>query len=707
MKGYFQHDENDCGLACVFTVCRMLKIKFDETDIRKDILLGQEGLSLYGLTKVFGMLGVQTDAVEGSLIELEQEYNSKKQPMIVLINENYESHYVVLTGIKKEKMYIWDPNIGIRRLPKAFFEEIWSGYGVCISITFDVESNLKCKKKSNCLSELIKDKRLIGLIIAFSGTLMLISMGTSYLYKEVIDGIGDRSFFSVEYLGYFAGLGMAYIIMYGMYILKERLIAYERTRFGVRLQNRFVESVLQMPLLKADDYSSGGILDRFYRLNNVGDIMISFFVSIILEVVSLLAGTVILIRINAVMFLMTLSIVVAYLLAYVFSRKKLFYLNKTLIDRQATLTTHMNEMLANIVTLKSCQCPSYQKKLSEENEKIKNLGYRIDKTVAFMGGTLDAVENLAMLTVLAYGLYMVSMNEMTLGTVLAFEGFVGFFLSPVKSILGILPSLPEIFLTLRKTDDVLVFSDGVLKEKTDYKIQEQIVVKNIDVMYGFEPPILKDVSFQIGKGISFIVGNSGCGKTTLAKMVAGLIDVPKGKVYWDGIYETKDVNEKGQVLYLSQETELFSGTIKENILLWNQTCDEELLQDVLRHTGVEKIVENKVDGLEGYVSEQGGNLSGGEKQRIALARAFMSDAKVFIFDESTCHLDSQSEKDIICFIREQMKDKICLFITHNMDLIDANDNVLYIDSLGNVCNNTHRRLLNENENYRKMIGIGV
>ncbi len=706
MRGYYQHDENDCGLACIFTVCKMAGIPVNETELRKNTFLGQDGLSLYGMTKIMEKVGFSADAVSGTINELMEEYKNIKFPIIVLINENHMGHYVVMYGLKKKKIQLWDPNIGDRQMTMDEFGRLWSGYAICIN---EMVAKEKCiyPYRSACVREFFKDSKLMALLITFSVILLAVSMGTSYIYKEVIDRINTTMEFNLDDIVIFGIFGIAYIAIYALNIGKEKLLAYERKAFGIRLQDHFIDSIINMPVLKLDDYSSGGILDRFYRLHSVVELLISYFVTIVLEVVSLIAGSIILIYINPIMYLMTFVIVIAYVSSYYISKKKLYALNKKIMDKQALFTTHMKELMDSVITLKSFNSMSYRDRIKNENANVKELDYQLDNVVLKMNGTMDLIESMMMLIILAYGLYKMSMYEMSLGTVLAFEGFVGFFLSPVKTILSILPSLPEIILTFRKMDDVLVFSkvDSLLPASS-YRIGDRIEFRDVRIEYGYKTPVLENVSFSIQTAVTFLVGESGSGKTTLAKMLAGLLKCEKGEIYVDREINIENVDVSGQMIYMPQEAEILTGTILENILLWDKELDNEKLQMVLSGTGLSKIIEKRAKGLNEYISENGDNLSGGEKQRIAIARALMSEAKIIVFDESTCHLDRKSESDVIEFIRNYISDKMCIFITHNLDLISEDDYVLYIDSKRNVVCQFHKQLFDTNTEYKRLIKRG-
>lgn len=222
--------------------------------------------------------------------------------------------------------------------------------------------------------------------------------------------------------------------------------------------------------------------------------------------------------------------------------------------------------------------------------------------------------------------------------------------------------------------------------------------------HGYDVPILKNISFTIEPGEKvFLMGSSGCGKSTLAKTIAGLVKYNKGEIIWGNDRNLNISDLSKQVLYLSQESEIFSGSIQENILMWEKDCNQLLFDEVIEAMGISQMMSSRSLSLDSYLSENGTNLSGGEKQRVALARAMMRNVPIYIFDEATCHLDFESENLIIDYIRKKLLEQTCIIISHNANLLNDNDIVLFIDSTGKLHKNKHSHLLENNLEYNQII----
>lgn len=703
MRGCLQHDENDCGLACILSICKFLKIRVDEMMLRKNIFLGNDGLSLYGITEVFRTIGIKSLAVEGTNIELYSILLEKKKPIIIMINEDNEYHYVILYKANNRKVFLWDPNKGKRVITKEYFDLIWSSYAVIIT-EISEKNRVVMPKKSVYWRALFHQKKLLISLILFSIILMAGSVFTTFLYKNIIDQIEIRiQTFTPQLKFFFIVLGACYLLISILFIIKGKLIAYLKKELEITLQNQFVESLLNISIQKKEDYTSGGILDRYYRLSVVVETMSSVFSSVVLECISLIAGAMILISINPIMFYLVFIIVAAYIVSFVISKQKLFKLSKTIMDKESLLITHIKETIENLISLKSYENSTYNNKMKNEIKFVKNQEYILNKLSINLGETLRVIEDLVMLMVLAYGIHSVIAGNMSLGTLLAFESFIGFFLSPVKNLLSILPSLQETILTFRRIEDIFAYGKSKETIESNNAINGKIRVDNLDIAYGYDIPILKNISFNIEAGEKvFLMGSSGCGKSTLAKTLAGLVRYNKGRIIWDNDKNSNITDLSKQVLYLSQEPEIFSGSIRENILMWEKDCNQKLFDEVVEAMGINQMMNSRGLNLDSYLSENGTNLSGGEKQRIALARAMMRTVPIYILDEATCHLDFESESIIIDYIRKKLMKQTCIIISHNTNLLNDNDVVLFIDTNGKLHKDKHLHLLQSNLEYSQI-----
>ena len=249
MRGVYQHDDNDCGLACILTVCKQFNIKVDERVLRKNLYLGKDGLSLYGITEVLRKKGINSYALECNVDELCQLYHADKKPCIIMICEEVEFHYVVLCKCDSKKLHIWDPNKGRRTIEREMFESVWSGYAVKITdVSYDKQDLVN--KKLICFKILKEQNRTMFIVLLFAILLMVVSIIVTFAYREVIDSIkyGEHDLESIS--KFLLVMGIGYVIMMLAMIIKERIIIYANKKMEISLNNHFIDALLNMSIQK-------------------------------------------------------------------------------------------------------------------------------------------------------------------------------------------------------------------------------------------------------------------------------------------------------------------------------------------------------------------------------------------------------------------------------------------------------------------------
>ena len=236
------------------------------------------------------------------------------------------------------------------------------------------------------------------------------------------------------------------------------------------------------------------------------------------------------------------------------------------------------------------------------------------------------------------------------------------------------------------------------------KVKDGLSFENVSFSYEEDRQVLKNINLHIPKG-SFVslVGKSGCGKSTIAALAMTFISNSKGSITCDGVelgnYTEKDYMKK--ITYLGHNSYIFKGTVKENLLVGNKDASDEQLLDVLKQVNLYDFIMSS-GGLSMNVLEKAGNLSGGQAQRLALARALLHDSDYYIFDEATSNIDVESEKDIMNVLRNISKNKTILLITHRLAQVVDTDKVYVMNSGEVIEEGTHDELMNNNGVYKNM-----
>ena len=314
-----------------------------------------------------------------------------------------------------------------------------------------------------------------------------------------------------------------------------------------------------------------------------------------------------------------------------------------------------------------------------------------------------------MLLYLAGGILMMKYNsDLTIGDITVLVALLGRMYMPVNSLLNIqVEWIRSMALFKRIFDyfDIPVEIENAKDAVTPDKVTGDVVFEHVEFSYEESKKILKDISFKLNAGKSIaIVGPSGSGKSTIVNLIPRLYDVDSGSVTFDGI-DVRKLDLKflrDQVGVVSQETYLFNGTIRENLLYAKPDATEEAMVEALKKANIWDFIEKQEKGIDTEVGNRGLKLSGGEKQRISIARIILKDPTIFIFDEATSALDSISEKKIQDAIDPIIKSKTSILIAHRLSTILAADEILVVKDGTIAERGTHKELLNKEGVYREL-----
>jgi ATP-binding cassette subfamily B protein len=305
------------------------------------------------------------------------------------------------------------------------------------------------------------------------------------------------------------------------------------------------------------------------------------------------------------------------------------------------------------------------------------------------------------------GATMVIDGNITLGSLMAFTSLTGYFMDPIGRLIGLQLQIQEASISLKRISEIYEVDQEQI-ENDKIKIEEisgDIEIENVTFRYGSRSPVLKDVSIKIPKGKKVaLVGESGSGKTTISKLLLKYYTPEEGSINISG-YDIEELDIyalRKAMAYVPQNIELFSGSIRENVVLGKDNATYEEVKTACANASCNSFIEKLPAKYDTYLDEAGGGLSGGERQRLSLARALIKKAKFLILDEATSNLDFISEAKIYETLFVKGKNLTMLIIAHRLSTI-RNCDIIYVMDKGQVVEvGDHETLLNKREYYYRL-----
>jgi ATP-binding cassette subfamily B protein len=483
-------------------------------------------------------------------------------------------------------------------------------------------------------------------------------------------------------------------------------------KFGARVFTDGLQHAMKLPYEDFEDQRSGETLGILQKVREDTERFLNYFINVLFGVI---IGVIFVFTYAAIWIHWSIPIVYLtgiLLLTFISNllSRKIKTIQKNIVSQTTSLAGSTTESLRNIELVKSLGLTGEEvNRLNKNTYKI--LGLELTKvkrirSISFIQGTFVNTLRQVILFILMWLIFKDKMNAGQLVTMQIFSFFV---FGPLQDIGNIIMSYREAEASLNNFDVLMkkVPEPQALEPKHLGKIEtlsfRDVVFKHKSVQHYAIDHISFDV--RVGETIAF-VGPSGSGKSTLMKLLVGLYRPMDGRILYNQLDENSINFDdlRNQIGFVTQDTQLFSGTIRENLMFVNPKATEEDLLDVLQKASCNGLLERAEKGLETRIGESGLKLSGGEKQRISIARALLRKPRVLIFDEATSALDSLTEEEITTTIREvsSQRNQITILIAHRLSTIMHADRIYVLEKGEVVETGTHSSLRDEKGLYYAM-----
>ena len=391
-------------------------------------------------------------------------------------------------------------------------------------------------------------------------------------------------------------------------------------------------------------------------------------------------------------------------------RKKIKSVSNQNMVIAGKITTTMNETYNGNKVVTAYNLQERQKKIFGENiDDSFDVSISLTKRVAWMSPIMFLIASCGIAFVLWYGTYLITSGEMTTGAFASFITALLLLYKPVKSLGDTLTGLQNIFVAMGRVFELFDYKPELLDSpnpKEFKKFERAITFENVSFSYEEGIEVLKNINLTVPKGETLaIVGNSGGGKSTLVNLIPRFYDVTKGSIKFDGvdIRELRMADLRNNISFVFQDNFLFTGTIKDNIMLANPDASEEELNRVLEYSHLTEMIESLPDGVNTELGERGLTLSGGQRQRVAIARAMIKKTDIIILDEATSALDNESEQIVQSALDNLIANKTVFVIAHRLSTIKNADRIAVINEGELVELGTHEQLINiEGGHYKHL-----
>jgi len=714
MRYIQQLDETDCGAACLAMIASYFGKSLSIAQVRNTAGTDVSGTNMNGMIQAAASYHLKGRGVKGT-----EESVTKSTPVpfiahfhMVKGEKDYVDHYVIVTHIGRSRVDIWDPD-PLERKKKMSREEffaVWTGYALFLEPD---ELFTKTDRKENLLVKFLPiflpHKKI--LMYSFLCSVLLLAFGiiSSFYYKYVFDEVIFAKA-SVSLTTLSVGILFVSVIQTVVGSIRRIFLSHFSYKTDIQLNFSYIAHIMQLPLSFFESRKAGEILSRLGDLGKIKATLSNTVISGLMDIIMLLVSGPILFKICSSLF--SISVMTVLLLsvsAAVFAKIYRSYYVKVMSEN-AEVQSYLFESINGIDTVKALNAEllvfgeyeKYQMKYIGTSWCINQIGI----IQGIIGGIVNGLSGILIFWL---GSSSIIAGTLSFGTLMTFNSLLGYFTGPLFRLINIQNSAQEALVATERVGEILELEKERQEDKEYLKpesLDGEIESKKITFRYGSRLPLYEDFSFKLKKGEwTAFVGPTGSGKSTLAKLLLKFYEPEKGALYMDGIdirdIDTRYLREK--IGYVPQDIFLFSGTIRENIALHRPDARFEDIEKAARKAGAYDFIEALPKRYDTVLGEHGGGLSGGEKQRIALARALLGNPSILILDEATSSLDTVSEMEIHTVLRSLKREHISvIIIAHRLSTV-MNCDTIYVLKKGSIVQRgTHSELLAQDGLYRDM-----
>ncbi len=688
MKNIRQHYRYDCGAACLSSVASYYGIKASLAHIR--ILCGctPEGISIQGIIDGARKLGLNAKGYKSAEKDI-APLAGISAPMIAHIaNEEKYLHFVTVFDIGKRKLSIMDPATGkTRRMPLGEFTEKWTGY-IIVAVP-DGHTGKGTPSASPFFHHLLALFTSFHkeMILAFAGSLACTFAGisTSFLLQQLIDTVvPQRDGAAMLALGALAATLMA-LSLYAGWCTTRYLIRCS-LKMETSLTARYIGKILRMPAEFFTNYRAGDIASRRTDIHNIRSFFTDGTIGILTSIFTVAGALIAMLLYNPSLTLYIALFIPAYYALYRLSGHISRKYSREIASANAVFESDMLEGISGM-----CATRHYNAyRLS--TGKIEGSLVMLTQKLNHSANALNLFETIAqgvskalVCLILTVGAASVLNGSMSIGELVGFYTLCTFFTVPLNTLIETSEKISRTSVSCSRIFEILDLPDESSRtgEISPKGISGDIAVESLHFRFPGREELLKGVSFRIPQGkLTVIRGESGCGKSTLAQLILGEYSPGSGQISYGGVNISQFHlgHWREMIGYVPQAVHLFNTTILGNITMQDENPDIEKVLGICTSLGMAGMLQRFPQGLLTPVGQGGEGLSGGECQKIYIARALYKDPRIYIFDEASSALDKKSEEDFLKMLA-LMRDagKTIVLISHKEMCLSYADNVVTIN----------------------------
>ncbi len=705
-----QMEATECGAASLSMVLAYYGKWVTLQQARQDCGVSRDGSKMGNIMRAAIRYGMEAKAYSMSV---EQLRTGGTFPCILYWGFN---HFVVCDGFQGDHVWLNDPAKGEVRLSMKAFEEGFTGIVMMLQPGADFQPSGKRRSMVGYALDKLKSNRttlfFVALTTAIISLLGILTAGFSRVFL-------DRMLTGLE-----KDWTRPFLLLFACVTLTHLMTAWIQAIYSLRLKGKmaiegncsYMWKLLRLPMAFFSQHYAGDLLSRKKENALIAKNITEILAPIAINTMMMVFYFVAMVRYSWLLTVICVGVVAAQTASAQLISRHRINISRVMLRDQSKLDSTTVSAVSMIESIKASgaedgyfeRWAGYQAAASRQNTRYQELNYYMELIPGFLSALLNV-------SILVIGIHLTIRGDFTSGMILAFQGLLASFTQPANTLIRSAQQLQEMRTQMERVDDVMSApEDPMLPTReaeaaagavTEGKLRGRIELRDVSFGYSpLEPPLIEHFNMVVepGKSVAF-VGASGCGKSTMTRLITGLYQPWGGEILLDG-KPLKEIDHRvltASAAVVEQEITLFEDSIENNIRMWDPTLENFEVVLAARDARIHDQIMKKEDGYRHRIREGGGNFSGGERQRIEIARALVKDPTILIMDEATSALDARSEYEITRAIRD--RGITCVIVAHRLSTIRDCDEIIVLDHGKIAERGTHAELMEAGGLYRDLV----
>lgn len=702
-----QMEALECGAASLSMVLAYFGKWLPLEQVRLDCGVSRDGSSAKNLLKAARAYGLEASGYRMELAAL----RTISFPAIIHWNFN---HFLVLNGFKKDKAVLNDPARGTVEVSMEEFDKSFTGIVLRFEKTDSFRPEGKPKSVWNFAQKRLKGTRVSFVFVIATGILTAgIGMITPVFSRVFLDNIlsGKNPDWLMPFI---MAMGLAVVFQLVIAVIEDIYLLKIQGRLAVTANAMFMWHVLRLPVEFFSQRFVGDIASRQSSNERIAYTLIGKLAPVFLNIGMLVFYLTVMLRYSVLLSVVGIAAAVLNMMVLQFVSKKRVNMSRVLERDGGKLAGTTMSGIEMIESIKASGAENgFFERWAGYHAKENNSQVALAKANQYLGAVPNLLQQLANTAILMIGVYLILDGKFTIGTLMAFQGFLAAFLNPVNQLVGVGQSFQEMRSSMERVEDVMNYPTDVEDSQTeDGKMtlsSEKLsgTIEITDLTFGYNrlsSPLIENFSMTLKPGSRVaLIGGSGSGKSTLAKLISGLYKPWSGEMLFDGCH--REEIDRGaftsSLAVVDQDIVLFEDRILDNITLWDSSISQEAVVTAAKDAHIHEDIMQREDGYDHLIQEGGKNFSGGQRQRFELARALALEPSIIILDEATSALDANTELAIMEAIKA--RGITCIIVAHRLSTIRDCEEIIVLEKGKVVERGTHQEMMKAEGMYTKLI----